>query len=86
MRADEARFCLKPEIQVYKPNEGQFAVVYALPPRLHDEVDDYIEMVGNAISGCRTHQEMLNKAATVIGKIADTDDTVNHNIQAVSVF
>ena len=86
MCTDEARFCLKPEIQVYKPNEGQFAVVCALPPRLHDEVDDYIEMVGKAISGCRTHQAMLNKAATVIGKIADTDDTVNHNIQAVSVF
>lgn len=64
----------------------RFAVVCALPPRLHDEVDDYIEMIGKAISGCRTHQAMLNKAATVIGKIADTDDTVNHNIQAVSVF
>lgn len=43
-------------------------------------------MVGKAISGCRTHQEMLNKAATVIGKIADTDDTVNHNIQALVYF
>lgn len=76
----------KPEIQVYKPNDGQFAVVCALPPRLHDEVDNYIGMVGKAISGCRTHQEMLGKAATVIGKIADIDDTVNHNVQVVSVF
>lgn len=76
----------KPDVQVYKPQNGQFAVVCALPPRLHDQVDKYINMVDKIINSCKTHSEMISKTATIIGKIADVDDTVNHTVQTVSIF
>lgn len=34
----------------------------------------------------RTHTDMLKGVAEIIGKIADIDDTVSHDIQAVNIF
>lgn len=76
----------KPETRVFKPSANQFGVACALPERLHDKVDEYIDMVEAALLSCHTHGEMLNKVAGIIGKIADIDDTVNHDIQAVNIF
>ena len=76
----------KPEVQVYTPADGQFGVACALPEKEALDTDKYLDLVEKAITALRTHTDMLKGVAEIIGKVADIDDTVHYDIQAVNIF
>ena len=78
----------KPEVTKRAPvaDQSNYGVSLLLPPKAIQYAEAIMAEVERAITSSTKHDEMLQKAATVIGHIADIDETVNKTIEAVSVI
>lgn len=63
-----------------------FALSISLPLTLTSEQDQILSSVGKAVTGSRTHVDMVNNVSGVIKEIAKREDSVNDNIKTLSVF
>lgn len=68
-----------------KPPTSNFGVSCCLPPRLTGRVEEYTGIVGECITSSTRHKEMLEKAAGVIGQIAEQDMTVGKQVEALTI-
>lgn len=78
----------KPEVTKRVPaaSRSNYGVSLLLPPKAIQYAEDIMAEIERAITSSAKHDEMLQKAATVIGHIADIDETVNKTIEVVSVI
>lgn len=67
-------------------NTESFGISCLFPEGVFEDTPKYTKMVSDALLSSKTHGEMMQKISSVIGEIADVDDTVSHTIEAVSVF
>lgn len=75
-----------PLSNVLANGKSTFGISLCLPDKATEHQKFYMSKVEDAILSSRTHGEILQKAAGVIGLIAKKDDTVGTNVMALSVF
>lgn len=62
-----------------------FGISCALPSKLIQEKEHWINKVEQCILSSKYHQDMIDKISGVIGEIADKDDTVGKKIYTLTV-
>jgi len=73
-------------LRIPEPPTTNYGISCSLPPKLCSRSDEFVGMVGNCVTSSNTHGEMIEKVSGVIGKIAESDDTVGGSVSALSVF
>lgn len=62
-----------------------FGVSCALPQKLAERKQEFLDLIGSCITSCKTHEEMKEKLAAVIREVSDLDDTVGKEIACLTV-
>ena len=82
-----------PEVTVRAPlsrvmtgGKTTFGISCCLPIKAAEHRQFYLNKIEEAIHSSRTHREMLQKAAAVIGLISKCDDSVGQDVTALNVF
>ena len=75
-----------PLSNVLANGKSTFGISLCLPDKATEHQKFYMSKVEDAILSSRTHGEVLQRTAGVVGLITKKDDTVGPNVMALSVF
>lgn len=73
-------------LRIPEPPTYNFSVSCGLPFSLQTQKQEYIGLVGDAVTSCSTHAQMVDSLKNIINKIAENDVTVGGEVRVVSVF
>lgn len=73
-------------LRMPKPPIYNFLVSCGVPFSLQAQKQNFLDMVGNAVTSSTTHADMLNGIRNIIDDISGRDITVGGKMQTVSVF